>query len=273
MKRVTNLILLVLVAIASLFLFGYATLADVGINPKLGQEKNQQATSMFCLFGCQSNTDSSAGSPQQADTRMFSGKDLLGSRFDGANLQGASFHKANLSNTDLTNSNLMRADLSGADLTDAKIGRIKNIDSLDFTEIDWSKVHLSKDNRLDFSRSNLETHDIAKLAREKLSDRDLLEILRVKEFDIDLTDIDVEKIKLDRKLLLGLINTSLNNKSLFHSATISPQDLLDLLIRQNLLIKVDLTGADLHETNLSGVDLQNAILNEAKMPNGKIYRP
>ncbi|MBP0018163.1 MAG: pentapeptide repeat-containing protein [Cyanobacteria bacterium SBLK] len=250
-----------------------AGLADVGLNPKLGQDNNQQATSMFCLFGCQSNSSSSPESRQGSNSKIFSGQDLLGSRFDGANLQGASFHKANLSNTDLSNTNLTRADLSGADLTDVKIGRIKNIDSLDFSDIDWSKIHLAKNESLKFARSNLEKDNILELAQEQLSDRDLLDLLKMKNFDVDITDIGVTKIKLNRKVLLSLINENLNNSSLFHSSTISAQDLLNLLIRQNLLVKVDLTGADLHDTNFSGANLKNAVLNGAKMPNGNIYRP
>jgi uncharacterized protein YjbI with pentapeptide repeats len=272
-KSFATLICLIVFAIANLLIFSPSALADFGINSKLGQENNQQATSIFCVFGCQSNSDSNPDSSQKSDTKNFSGKDLLGSRFDGANLQGSSFHKANLSNTDLSNANLIRADLSSADLTDVKISRIKNIDSLDFSDMDWSKIRLTHNEILTFARTKLEKDTVFELAKEQLSDRDLFEILRIRNFDVDLTDIDVEKIKLDRKLLLGLMNANLNNKNLFHSATISPQDLLDLLIRQDLLVKVDLTGADLHDTNLSGANLENAILNGAKMPKGGIYRP
>lgn len=271
-KALINLTFLMVLAIA-LLSCSSAELADVGINPKLGQDKNKQATSMFCLFGCQSNSNSNTESRQESDNKIFSGQDLLGSRFDGANLQGASFHKANLSNTDLSNTNLTRADLSGADLTDVKIGRIKNIDSLDFSDVDWSKIHLTQNEILKFARSNLGKDNILELAKEQLSDRNLLDLLKMNNFDVDITDIGVTKIKLDRKILLSLISEHLNNSSLFHSSTISAQDLLNLLIRQNLLVKVDLTGADLHDTNFSGANLQQAILNGAKMPNGKIYRP
>ena len=272
-NRLTTLMFSIVLAIANLFVFSSRGLADVGLNPKLGQENNKQATSMFCLFGCQSNSDSSTGSPQQSITRIFSGKDLLGSRFDGANLQGSSFHKANLSNTDLSNANLTRADLSGADLTDVKLSRIDHIDSLDFSGMDWSKIHLTKNEALEFSRSNLDKDTIFELAKKQLSDRDLLSLLKINHFDINLTDTDISKVKLSQKILLSLIQENLNNGSFLHSSTIGPQDLLDLLIRQNLLVKVDLTGVDLHDANLSGANLKNATLNGAKMPNGKIYRP
>ncbi|MGK7923934.1 MAG: pentapeptide repeat-containing protein, partial [Spirulina sp.] len=263
----------IVLAIANLFVFSPRGLADVGLNPKLGQENNKQATSIFCLFGCQSNSDSSTGSRQRSVTRIFSGKDLLGSHFDGANLQGSSFHKANLANTDLSNANLTRADLSGADLTDVKLSRINHIDSLDFSGMDWSKIHLTKNEALEFAHSTLEKDTIFELAKEQLSDRDLLALLKTNNFTIDLTDMDISKVKINQKVLLSLIQENLKNASLFHSSTIVPQDLLDLLIRQNLLVKVDLTGADLHNANLSGANLQNAVLSGAKMPNGKIYRP
>lgn len=271
-RKSTSLLLLMVLAIASLFLFSPTGLADIGINPKLGQENDKQATSMFCVFGCQSNSNSSPES-SQSTTKNFSGKDLLGSRFDGANLQGSSLHKANLSNTDLSNANLTRADLSGADLTDVKISQIKNIDSLDFGGIDWSKIHLSESEALQFARSNLQQNDIFELAKDQLSDLDLLMLLKTNHFNIDLTDFDISKVKLSDKVLLNLIKSNLNNGSFLHSATIVPQDLLDLLMRQNLLVKVDLTGADLHDTNFSGANLQNTILNGAKMPKGNIYRP